>query len=121
MDVVHFDVINQLCIDPTIAVKLFGLKEKDVLVGRIESERLIRWLKAKSSHLLLFENVVPYLLRFPPTCLVEAGFSAAQDVLTQKRHLLQIEHRENLRLKLNQVLQVKLDKLIHRHQPHYSQ
>ena len=44
--------------------------------------------------------------------MVEAEFSEANDVLTNKRNLLQIAKRGDLRLKLNQGLEVQLDKLI---------
>ena len=54
-----------------------------------------------------------FLLGFPTTWLIEAGFSAANDVLTKKHNLLQIEEREDLlRLKLNQDLEDQHDKLI---------
>jgi len=55
---------------------------------------LIGWLKVGSSYTLLFENEVPFLLGVPSTWLVEAGFSAVNDLLTKKHHQLQIEREE---------------------------
>ena len=66
----------------------------------------------RSFYPLLFEKVVPFLLGFPTTWLVKAGFSAVNDLLTKK---LQIEKRGDLRLRLNQGLAMQLDKLINRH------
>ena len=65
---------------------------------------------------IVFEKVIPFLLGFPTTWLVTwlAGFSAVNDLLTKKRHQLQIEKRGDLRLILNQGLAVQLDKLINR-------
>ena len=117
---VHVDVVSQPDNDPHVAVELLELKENDALMTSIESEGLIGWLKVKSSHPLLFEKVIPYLLGFPTTWLIEAGFSAANDVLTKKRNLLQIKQRGDIRLKLNQGLNVELDKLIRGHQPQCS-
>ena len=68
-----------------------------------------------STYPLLFEKVVPILLCFPTTWLGEAGFSAVNDLFTKKRHQLQIEKRGDLCLRLNQGLQIQLDKLIDRH------
>lgn len=45
-------------------------------------EWLIGWRKAKPLHPLIFEKFVPLLLDFPATWLVEAGISAANDILT---------------------------------------
>ena len=84
-------------------------------MANIERSRLIGWLSVGSFYPLLFENVVLFLHGFPTTWLVEAGFSAVNDLLTKKRHQLQIEKRGDLRLRLNQGLAVQLDKLINRH------
>ena len=63
----------------------------------IERNGLIGWLSVGSFYPLLFEKVVPFLLGFPTTWLVEAGFSAVNDLLTKKRHQLQIKKRGDLR------------------------
>ena len=84
-------------------------------MANIERNGLIGWLSVGSFYPLLFEKVIPFLLGFPTTWLVEAGFSAVNDLLTKKRSQLQIEKRGELRLRLNQGLAVQLDKLIKRH------
>ena len=111
----HFDVLNEEDIDPIIAGELLELKENKALMGNIERNGLIGWLSVGSFHPLLFEKVVPFLLGVPTTWLVEAGFSAENDLLTKKRHQLQIEKRTDLCLRLNQGLAVQLYKLINRH------
>ena len=58
-----------------------------------ERNGLIEWLKVGSSYPLLFEKVVSFLLGFPTTWLMEAGFSAVNDLFTKKRHQLQIQKR----------------------------
>ena len=82
MDIVHVDVLSEQNI---VVVEFLELKENKVLMGTIEKERLIGWLKVKSSHPLLFENVVLFLLGFPTA--LEIRFSAANDVLTKKYDL----------------------------------
>ena len=111
-DMAHFDVLSEKDIDPIIAGELLKLKENKALMVNTEKNGLIEWLSVRSFYPLLFEKVVPFLLGFPTTWLVEAGFSAVNDLLTKKRHQLQIEKRGDLRLRLNQGLAVQLDKLI---------
>ena len=111
----HFDVLSEENIDPIIADELLELKENKALMANIERNGLIGWLNVGSLHPLLFEKVISFLLGFSTTWLVEAGFSSVNDLLTKKRHQLQIEKRGDLRLRLNQGLAVQLDKLINRH------
>ena len=66
----------------------------------MEKEGMISWLKVKTSHPLLFENVVPFLLGFHSTWLIG----------------MQIEKIGDLLLKLNQGLEQPIDKLIDKHQ-----
>ena len=84
MDMVHFDVLIEQDTDPIIVVEHLKLKENKVLKGGIQRERLIGWLKVKSSHSQLLEKIIQFLLSFLTTWLVEVGFSAPNDVLTMK-------------------------------------
>ena len=120
MDMAHFDSLSEEDIDPIIAGELLELKKNKVSMANIERDGLIGWLKVGSSHPFLFEKVVPFLLGFPITWLVETGFSAANDLLTKKRHQLQIEKRGDLRLRLNQGFEIQFDKLIVRQQEQCS-
>ena len=120
IDIAHFDVLSEEDLDPIIAGELIELKENKILMSNIERNGLNGWLKVGSTHPLLFEKVVPFLLGFPTTWLVETGFSATNDLLTTKRNQLQIEKRGELRLRLNQGLKIQLDKLIERHQEQCS-
>jgi len=120
IDIAHFDVLSEEGIDPTIAGELLELKENKVLMTNIERDGLNGWLKVGSIHPLLFEKVVPFLLGFPTTWLVETGFSATNDLLTKKRNQLRTEKRGDLRMRLNQGLKIQLDKLIDRHQEQFS-
>ena len=115
IDMAHFDVLSEEDIDPVIA-ELLEPKENKALMVNIERNGLIEWLSVGSLYPLLFEKVVPFLLGFPTTWLVTwlAGFSAVNDLLTKKRHQLQIEKKGDLRLRLNQDLAVQFDKLINR-------
>ena len=115
IDMAHFDVLSGEDIDPVIAGELLELKENKALMANIERNGLIGWLSVGSLYSLLFEKVVPFLLGFHTVWLVEAGFSAVNDLLTKKRHQLQIEKRKDLHLRLNQSLAVQLEKLINRH------
>ena len=115
IDIAHFDVLSEENVDPIIAGEILELKENKALMANIERNGLIGWLSVGSFYPLLFEKVIPFLLGFPTTWLVEAGFSAVNDLLTKKRSQLQIEKRGELRLRLNQGLAVQLDKLIKRH------
>ena len=99
IDMAHFDVLSEEDIDPIIAGEL-ELKENKVLIANIKRNGLIGWLSVGSFYPLLFEKVVPFLLGFPTTWLVEARFSAVNDLLTKKCHQLQIEKRGDLRLRL---------------------
>ena len=93
----HFDILSEKDFDPIIAGKLLELKENKALMVNIERNGLIKWLSVGSFYPLLFEKVVPFLLGFRTTWLVEARFSAVNDLLTKKRHQLQIEKRGDLR------------------------
>ena len=115
IDMAHFDVLSEEDIDTIIAVELFELKENKALMEKIEKNGLVGWLSVGVFYPLLFEKVVPFLLGFPTTWLIEARFSSINDLLTKKRHQLQIEKRGDLHLRLNQDLAVQLDKLINRH------
>jgi len=86
MDMAHFDVLSEEDIDLIIAGELLELKENKVSMANIERNGLIGWLKVGSSYPLLFEKAVPFLLGFSTNWLVEAGFSAVNDLLTKKRH-----------------------------------
>ena len=110
----HFEVLSEEDMDSVIAGELLELKKNKALMENNERNGLIGWLSVGSLYPFLFEKVVPFLLGFPTTWLVEAGFSAVNDLLTKKRHQLQIEKRGDLRLRLNQGLTVQLDKLINR-------
>ena len=61
----------------------------------------------------------PFLLAFPSTYLVEAGFSHINSILTKQRNQLNIEERGDLRLKLTN-LQPNINEFIKNHQPHPS-
>ena len=115
IDMGHFDVLSEENIGPIIAGELLELKENKALMANIERKGLIGWLSVGSFYPLLLEKVFPFLLGFPTTWLVEARFSAVNDLLTKKRHQLQIEKRKGLCLRLNQGLAAQLYKLINRH------
>ena len=115
IDMAHFDVLSEEDIDPIIAGELLELKENKALMANIERNGLIRWLSVGLFYPLLFEKVVPFLLGFHTTWLVEAGFSAVNNLLTKKRHQLQNKKRGDLCLRLNQGLAVQLDKPINGH------
>ena len=117
IDMARFDVLSEEDIDPAIAGEHLELKENKALMVNIERNGLIRWLSVGLLYPLLFEKVVPFFLGFSTTWLVTwlAGFSAVNDLLTKKRHQLQIEKRGDLRLRLNQGSAVQHDKLINRH------
>ena len=78
IDMTDFDVLSKEDIDPMIAGELFELKENKALMANIERNGLIGWLSVGSFYPLLFEKVVPFLIGFPTTWLVEAGFSAVK-------------------------------------------
>ena len=86
IDMAHFDILSEEDIDRIVAGELFELKENKALMTNIERNGLIGWLSVGSFYLLLFETVVPFLLGFLTTWLVEAGFFAVNDLLTKKRH-----------------------------------
>ena len=114
IDMEHFDVLSEENIDPIIAGELLELKENKAFMANIERNGLIRGLSIGLFYPLLFEKVFPFLLGFLTTWLIEAGFSAVFDLLTKKRHQLQIEKKRDLHLRLNQGLAVQLHKLINR-------
>ena len=101
---VHFDVLSEQDIDPIIAVELSELKENKVLMVRIKRERLIGWLKVKSSHSLLFEKVDPFSFSPPPDWLRQ---DFLQQMIYSQCNLQQIEKRGDLHLKMNQSLEVQ--------------
>ena len=86
INMAHFDVSSEEDVDPIIAGELLELKENKALMKNIERNGLIGWLSVGSFYPLLFEKVVPFLFGFPTIWLVEAGFSAVNDLLTKKRH-----------------------------------
>ena len=95
----HLDVLSEEDIDPIIGGELLELKENKALMANFKRNGLMGWLRVGLFYPLLFEKVVAFLLGFPTTWLVEAGFSAVKDLLTKKRHQLQIQKRGDLRLR----------------------
>jgi len=67
----------------------------------------------------LSATVEPFLLAFPSSYMVEAGFSHANAVLTKQRNRLNLEERGDLRLKLTN-LQPNINALADAHQTHPS-
>lgn len=63
--------------------------------------------------------VEPFLLAFPSSYMVEAGFSHANAVLTKQRSRLSLEKRGDLRLKLTN-LHPNISTLVEAHQAHPS-
>ena len=61
----------------------------------------------------------PFLLAFPSSYMVEAGFSHANAVLTKQGNRLSLEERGDLRLKLTN-LQPNISILVEAHQAHPS-
>ena len=61
-----------------------------------------------------------FLLAFPNFCMVEAGFSPMNALLTKQRNRLDVGVRGDLRMKLTD-LQPNVHELIKRHQLHPSQ
>ena len=68
---------------------------------------------------LLSAVAEPFLLAFPSSYMVEAGFSHANAVLTKQRNRLSLEERGDLRLKLTN-LQPNISILVEAHQAHPS-
>ena len=65
--------------------------------------------------------VEPFLLAFPSSYMVEAGFSHANAVLTKQRNRLSLEERGDLRLRLKLTnLQPKISILVEAQQAHPS-
>ena len=91
IDMAHFEVLSEEDIDPVIAGELLELKENKALMANIERNGLIGWLSVGSLYPLLFEKVVPFLLGFPTTWLVETGFFAVNDLLTKKCHQFKLK------------------------------
>ena len=61
--------------------------------------------------------VEPFLLAFPSSYLVEAGFSHANAILTKQRSRMNLEERGDLLLKLTN-LQPNISVLVEAHQAH---
>ena len=61
----------------------------------------------------------PFLLAFPSSYMVEAGFSHANAIFTKQRTILNLEERGDLRLKLTN-LQPNIRVLVESHQGHPS-
>ena len=61
----------------------------------------------------------PFLLAFPSSYMVEAGFSHANAVLTKQRNRLSLEERGDLRLKLTN-LQPNISIFVEAHEAHPS-
>ena len=64
-------------------------------------------------------KVLPFLLAFPCSYLVETGFSHANALLTKERNNLNLEERGDLRLKLTN-LTPNINAISKRHQAHPS-
>ena len=67
----------------------------------------------------LSASVESFLLAFPSSYMVEAGFSHANAVLAKKRNRLNPEECDDLRLKLTN-LQTNINAVIYAHQTHPS-
>ena len=82
-----------------------------------KKHRQLFWLSTEieDRYPLLSSTARAMLLPFPTSYLVEAGFSAVNEIVTKKRNSLNLSDRGDLRLKLTG-LQPNLKKLVDRHQ-----
>ena len=85
MDIVNFDVLTEQDIDLIIAVELLKLKDNKILMGRIEKEGLIGWLKVRYSNRSLFEKSVPFLV-FSPSGWFRRNF--LQQMIYSQRNVI---------------------------------
>lgn len=67
----------------------------------------------------LYEVAMPFMLAFPSSYMVEAGFSHVNSILTKYRNKLNVEFRGDLRLKLTN-LEPNITNLAKKHQAHPS-
>nr|XP_020653392.1 SCAN domain-containing protein 3-like [Pogona vitticeps]XP_020653393.1 SCAN domain-containing protein 3-like [Pogona vitticeps] len=62
------------------------------------------WVKMRSSYPILWEEVKLLILAFPSTYLVERGFSAVQQIVSNSRDMLKITEHGDLRMILTKMV-----------------
>lgn len=77
------------------------------------------WYKNCTKYPKLVVATEPFLLAFPSSYMVEAGFSHANAILSKQRNRLNLEERGDLRLKLTNI-QPDINALIRDHHTHPS-
>lgn len=98
------------------------------LLSDLEAKTLIKnltihkfWtnINIKQKYVKLYEMAQPFMLAFPSSYMVEAGFSHVNSILTKNRNKLNVELRGDLRLKLTN-FEPNIANLAKKHQAHSS-
>jgi len=76
-------------------------------------------VKARDKYPKLAVAAEPFLLAFPSSYMVEAGFSHVDAILSKQRNRLNLEERGDLRLKLTNI-QPDVHVTVRAHQAHPS-
>ncbi len=115
-DLDKYDYFEDSITKPDIIESLLDLKENKKLLNSVNKEGINGYLNIIDTHSGVFAIFDPFIISFPTTWLVEAGFSVVLYVFSNRRSSLDINKRGNIRIKLNFSIEIKYDELCASHQ-----
>jgi hypothetical protein len=118
-----FDVkFENLSVEPECEYELAELSVDIAAIAVFESRSLSDFwynVNTRDKYRKLAAAAEPFLLVFPSSCMMEAGFSHVDEILSKQRNRLNLEERGDLRLKLTNI-QPNANALVRAHQAHPS-
>jgi len=118
-----FDVkFENLSVEPECEYELAELSVDIAVKGVFDSRSLSDFwcnVNTRDKYPKLAAAAEPFLLVFPSSYMVEAGFSHVSAILSKQRNRLNLEERGDLRLKLTNI-QPDVNALVRAHQAHPS-
>ena len=118
-----FDVkFENLSVEPECEYELAELSVDIAAKAMFESRSLSDFwynVNTRDKYRKLAAAAEPFLLVFPSSCMMEAGFSHVDEILSKQRNRLNLEERGDLRLKLTNI-QPNANALVRAHQAHPS-
>ncbi|KAK2726991.1 hypothetical protein QYM36_007736 [Artemia franciscana] len=113
--------VNVAEIELSLQEPLIELQSDEITRAKSKDEKynIRKTTDVATKYPLLWDKAQFYVIAFPTSYLVEAGFSRVSQMLSKARNRLDIVKRGDLRLSLTSI-EPNIKKLVEKHQPHGS-
>ena len=113
--------VNVAEIELSLQEPLIELQSDEIMRAKFKDGKYNIWKTndVATKYPLLWDKAQFYVIAFPTSYLVEAGFSRVSQILSKARNRLDIVKRGDLRLSLTSI-EPNIKKLVEKHQPQGS-